>query len=140
MKAFKQITLLISFVFASIVAFGQTINISVEVTDIRSNEGTILVGLFDSKKNFLKTPLKGKKVKAQKGSIKVVFEEVSIGNYTVSVIHDKNNNNKLDTNFIGIPNEPYGISKDGKNMFGPPSYQKAVFEVSDKDINLSISL
>jgi len=140
MKSIKQITFATVLVLTSVITFAQQSTISVEVTNIKSNEGNILVGLFDSEKNFLNSSLKSNKVKAKEGEINVSFENVPAGTYSVSVIHDENDNGELDSNFLGIPNEPYGISMDGKNMFGPPSYEKAKFELSDKAVNLTISL
>jgi len=140
MKSIKQITLATVLVLTSIITYAQQSTISVEVTNIKSDEGNILVGLFDSEKNFLSSSLKSNRVKAKEGKIKVSFENVPAGTYTVSVIHDENDNGELDSNFMGIPKEPYGISMDGKNMFGPPSYEKAKFELSDKVVNLTISL
>ena len=34
------------------------------------------------------------------------------GNYAVQVMHDENENNKLDTNFMGMPIEGYGFSNN----------------------------
>jgi len=34
---------------------------------------------------------------------------------------------KLDTNFLGIPKEPYGFSNNPSTLFGPPSFKKASF-------------
>lgn len=140
MKSIKQLTIATVLVLTSILTYGQQSTISIEVTNINSEEGVILIGLFDSEKNFLKSSVKEEKIKATKGKLKVSFENIPSGTYTISVIHDENSNGNLDTNFMGIPNEPYGISMEGKNMFGPPSYSKAKFEVSDKNIDLTINL
>ena len=140
MKTIKQLTLAIVLVLTAIVSYGQQSTISVEVTNIQSEEGTILIGLFDSEKNFLKTRLKTERFKAKEGNMKVSFDDIPAGTYTVSIIHDENDNGSLDMNFMGIPSEPYGISMDGKSMFGPPSYEKAKFEVTNKNVDLKISL
>ena len=140
MKTIKQLTLAIVMVLTAIVSYGQQSTISVEITNIQSEEGTIIIGLFDSKDDFLKTAIKRDKIKPKKGEMKISFDNIPTGTYTVSVIHDENNNDDLDMNFMGIPSEPYGISMDGKSMFGPPSYEKAKFEVTNKNVDLKISL
>ena len=43
---------------------------------------------------------------------------------------DANENEKLDTNFLGIPKEQFGFSNDAKGSFGPPSFESASFEVT----------
>ena len=140
MKSIKQIILTAILVVVSVLTYGQQSKISVEVTNIKSGEGMILIGLFDSEDNFLSKSIKGEKVKAKEGKIKTSFDNIPSGVYAISVIHDENNNGNLDSNFLGIPKEPYGISMEGKNMFGPPSYQKAKFEVANKNVDLIISL
>ena len=46
------------------------------------------------------------------------------GDYAVSVIHDENNNAKLDT-FAGIPREGFGFSRNPAIRFGPPKFSAA---------------
>ena len=50
------------------------------------------------------------------------------GKYAISIFQDKNGNKKLDTNWIGIPREPVGVSNNAKGSFGPPSFEDCVFE------------
>lgn len=111
----------------------------VKVTNIKSNKGDIGVAVSNSEKTFLGKPMVNKSQKAKEGEL--VFEfEVPNGTYTVSVMHDENKSGDLDKNFIGIPSEPYGISMDGRSNFGPPSYEDAVFAITDKDVKLTIEV
>jgi len=49
-----------------------------------------------------------------------------------SAIQDTNNNGKMDTNFLGIPKEPSGISKWGGK--GPPgNYKKHKVNLNTTD-------
>lgn len=140
MKLIRSITLTTVLAFVGTLSYAQKSTVSVKITNIKSQKGTILIGLFDSEKNFLKASMKAEKMKAKEGGMKVSFDSIPAGTYTVSVVHDENDNGNLDTNFMGIPSEPYGISKKGKNMFGPPSYEKAKFNVTDENVELIISL
>jgi uncharacterized protein (DUF2141 family) len=45
------------------------------------------------------------------------------------VIHDENNNHKLDT-FAGIPREGFGFSRNPSVTFGPPRFAAARFTLS----------
>ncbi len=116
-----------------------TQKIVVKVTHITSTEGNINVAVFNSKESFLGKPYAKDGRKAKKGTLAFSFD-VPAGTYSVSVMHDKNKNGKLDTNFMGIPTEPYGISMDGRNMFGPPTYEDAKFKVTNKDVSLTIEI
>lgn len=104
--------------------------VEVIVTDVRDTTGTIMVALFADPETFLKKPTLGKLSKAKSGQAKVVFDNIEPGEYAVSIIHDANNNRKLDTNFIGIPREGFGFSNNVMGSFGPPSFDKAKFRVS----------
>jgi uncharacterized protein (DUF2141 family) len=44
------------------------------------------------------------------------------------VVHDQNNNLKLDTNFLGLPKEPYGFSNNPK-VVGKPSFDAVKFKL-----------
>ncbi len=118
----------------------QTTNtLVVKVTNIESNKGNIGVAIFNSKESFLGKPFISKSKKAKTGEM--TFEiEVPNGEYTISVMHDENKSGDLDSNFMGIPTEPYGISMDGRSRFGPPSYKDALFTVADKNLKLTIKI
>ena len=138
----KKLMLMIGLVAGVYVtSFAQTNNkIIVKVEHINSAEGTINVAIFNSEKTFLKTPFLSKSADAKTGEMIFEFEAVPNGEYTISIYHDMNENGELDKNLMGIPNEPYGVSKEGKSMFGPPSYQDALFTVENINVDLKISL
>ena len=47
----------------------------------------------------------------------------------------------MDTNFLGMPKEGYGVSNNARNRFGPPSFKDAKFTVdANNSIKLSIQL
>lgn len=70
----------------------------------------------------------------------VVFKDVKPGRYAVQVFYDLDRNNKLKTNFIGIPREPVGFSHNLVMGFGPPRFSRAAFDVGEKDIALKIDM
>jgi uncharacterized protein (DUF2141 family) len=56
------------------------------------------------------------------------FNNVPSGSYAVAFFHDRNMNNKMPKNFLGIPQAGYGFSNDAKPKgFGPPSFTDAAF-------------
>lgn len=62
-------------------------------------------------------------------STELSITDIAPGEYAVSVFADLNGNGKLDSNFIGIPTEPTGVSRDAAGRFGPPKFKDAVFEI-----------
>jgi len=118
------------------------VSFTVEVSGIRNDKGLILAALFCKEDGFPD----GNKACRRTGSkinnkrAKVVFTNVPKGVYAVSLIHDENNNRKLETNWIGIPDEGVGVSRNATGTMGPPDFEDASFRVSDKSISLRIRM
>ncbi|ALU74289.1 DUF2141 domain-containing protein [Tenacibaculum finnmarkense] len=103
--------------------------ITVYFEGMKSDKGNLYVAIYNHKKDFLKEPIKGKIIKISDKKASLVFENMIAGTYAISAFHDVNDNKKMDTNFIGIPKEPIGISNDAKGFMGPPKYKDARFDV-----------
>jgi len=120
-------------------ASGQGSSLEVVVNNIKSDKGVVMVGIFNSDKEFLEKAWRGEKPKAQPGTMKVTFKDVPAGSYAISVYHDVNENGKLDKNLIGIPTEGFGFSNDAMGTFGPPSFEKAMFKSpADQPVTLTM--
>ncbi len=115
-------------------------NIEVTVKNIEETKGTIRVGLFNNEDDFLKKAVEGKVVKVTATEVKVVFENLSPGEYAVSVIHDVNDNGELDKNGLGIPTEGFAFGNNAMGMFGPPSFDKAKVVVDKAPVRQVIEL
>jgi uncharacterized protein (DUF2141 family) len=107
--------------------------LEIEVTGIKNNKGKIMLQLMDSGEKTVSEKMSD--IKDQKCLI--LIENLKPGKYAVRYFHDENLNGKMDTNFMGIPTEGYGFSNNAKGSFGPPPFEKWLFEVSaDKKISL----
>ncbi len=97
--------------------------------------GQIEVSLFNSEGNFLKEPLikRFMPVNAE-GQAIFRFDSLEPGQYAVSTVYDKNMDGILNTGFMRIPKEPYGFSNNAKGLFGPPSFEKAAFQIDELTI------
>ncbi len=113
--------------------------LKVEVTDINKVEGAVEICLFDSDENYMRDALKCVWIDVKEASVKHSFDSVPEGDYAVVVIQDLNENRDLDTNFMGIPKEPYGFSNNPSTTFGPPSFEGASFQIAGEKI-IQISL
>ncbi len=103
--------------------------LDIQVTGKFSSEGYLQIHLYNVAKDFLKKPYKTIKIEAKNSNHKAVFHNVPKGIYAVFVVNDKNKNNKLDKNFIGMPKEAMGCSNGAKGRFGPPKFKDAKFNV-----------
>lgn len=70
----------------------------------------------------------------------VVFKNIPAGEYGISLYQDKNENGKLNTNFIGIPSELYAFSNNAKGRFGPAKWEDVKFSFTNKETTQNIKL
>jgi len=93
---------------------GNTVNVTIEITNIVVNGGKIYLAVFLSGDSFRKEePDVAVELQDDKTS---VIKEVSLpcGEFVIVAFQDANNNKKLDSGLLGIPKEKFGIS----NYFG----------------------
>ncbi|MEY8689071.1 MAG: DUF2141 domain-containing protein [Leptothrix sp. (in: b-proteobacteria)] len=70
------------------------------------------------------------------------FTEVTEGTYAVSIGHDLNGNKRVDTNFIGLPTEQWGVSNNARPALRAPRFDEASFKVAAdaKDVVIDIKV
>jgi len=112
--------------------------LTVEFEGIKTDETKLFVALYDSEINFLKEAVQGTVVSVNNGNATAVFENLKPGIYAISSFLDKNNNGKLDTNFMHIPKEPTAMSNNAKGSFGPPKFKDAKFSITDSHTKIKI--
>ena len=113
----------------------ETGKLKIVVKGMKSAEGTVKIALNNSLEDYKgregNEPFRGAVVTVEsQHSVVHIFEHIPWGEYAVKLFHDANDNDKLDTNFLGIPKEDYGFSNNVRGRFGPPSFDKAKFEFS----------
>lgn len=116
-------------------------DLTVTITDIRDAKGVLMISLVNSDAGWKNEdkPIAARKVAAASGEVKLEFKDLAPGTYAVQVMHDVNENNQLDTNFLGIPTEGYGFSNN-PNVMRKPNYDEARFDVAADAANITIRL
>jgi uncharacterized protein (DUF2141 family) len=112
---------------------GKPYSIMISVKNIKSDKGQITVDLHgDDPAKFLKSGAKlaRLRVPAVKGEMEICLPVEKPGIYAVALYHDRNGDQKLDKTWIGLPSEPYGVSRDAPVRGGPPKHKDAAFEVT----------
>lgn len=132
--------ILFFFLLLPVLGFSQN-QISVDVHEVPSSKGNISIALYNSEAGFLKFDkvFKCDSIVAQKGVTKIFIKDLPEGEYALAIFHDENGNNKLDTNWLGIPKEKVAFSKAKMKTFGPPNFKECAF-VLDSDMAISITL
>jgi uncharacterized protein (DUF2141 family) len=108
--------------------------VTVDLDGFRNDRGQAYVLLFHSPGDGF--PLKKRKAMRQlvapvRGRrSRVVFTDLPPGLYAVAAMHDENRNNKMDTNWLGLPKEGWGMSNNPHPRFSPPSFRECAFGVA----------
>jgi len=106
-----------------------TITLHINVSGATPDKGHIILSLFSTDENYLKSPiLSNKKLVTTDGSADFELSELLPGRYALNAIYDEDSNGKLNTGLFGIPKELVGFSNNAKGYFGPPKFDKVVFE------------
>lgn len=58
------------------------------------------------------------------------FNDVAAGRYAVSVAHDVNGNRRVDTNFVGMPTEQWGVSRNARPTLRAPRFDEAAIDIA----------
>lgn len=103
--------------------------ILVEVRRLRSDRGHVLGALFGSADGW---GIEGRQVAVCRSRIVHAraycpLEDLPAGSYGFAFMHDENDNERMDTNFLGLPDEGFGFSNDAPVSFGPPSFDAVRF-------------
>lgn len=119
----------------SLLTIGQSYTLTVNITDLKNDEGVVMIKLVDSNENLIKG-LEGK-ITDKKCTVKI--DNLKAGTYALSFFHDENSNGKLDMKSWGPPAEGYGYSNDARGFMGPAKLKDELFEInSDLTITLKV--
>jgi len=105
--------------------------LDVDVQGLRSAKGTLRLCLTADPANFPGCLDDADAVtrNVPAGVTHLHFDGLPRGGYALAVIHDENNNARLDT-LVGIPREGFGFSRNPAIRFGPPRFAAARFELA----------
>ena len=113
----------------------------VMVSGLSPATGTVEISLFDSAESFMVEPhLQQSGTAGEDGSFETEFVSLPDGEYAVVVVHDANDNGKLDNGFLGFGGEGYGFSNNAQSWFGWPDFEDAKIMVDQPATLVEINL
>lgn len=118
-------------------------SIAVTAQGFRDDGGQAGCAVFSSGQGFPKDIAKAfvrRFVRIDRRSASCTFDSLRPGVYAVVVFHDSNSNGVVDTNFLGIPTEGIGVSRDARGSFGPPSFADAEFRYDGGVVRIPVSV
>jgi uncharacterized protein (DUF2141 family) len=122
-------------------AAGLCASLEIEITDIRSAEGQLMVAVHASEEgwNGKAAPAAGSMQAPEGEAALLKFEDLPPGAYAVLVMHDANGNGELDSNFMGMPIEGYGFSNNPEVM-RRATFEEARFELPEGGTRIQLRL
>lgn len=107
------------------------VTLHVEITNVKTAKGKLMIALYKPDDKFGEgRPEISEIIEVKSVGNKKTSFALEPGKYALALYHDLNSNGELDKNFVGIPKEPYGFSKDFRPKFSAPSFQDCAFEVT----------
>ncbi|MFZ1261906.1 MAG: DUF2141 domain-containing protein [Chitinophagaceae bacterium] len=104
--------------------------IKINIINLHNNKGFVLVSLFKNGEGYPNDPGKAfrkAKLAIQDKKVTITFPDLPSASYAIAILHDENDDQKMNKNFMGLPKEGYGFSNNAAGVFGPPGYNKASF-------------
>jgi uncharacterized protein (DUF2141 family) len=121
--------------------------LKVVVDGCNNDKGTALISLYNSKETYNAKEKFILRVEAiiKNGKAEWIFKDIPFGSYVVKVLHDENNNKKLDFENHGFPPHPHpteqgGFSNDAWSQHGQPAYEEAVFNFDKAKMTINITV
>lgn len=106
--------------------------VAIHVQDVSPRGGTLRLGLYDEARypDDDATPVASADVRAELGETVITLSNVPPGIYAIETFQDVNSNHKMDTSWLGLPQEPFGFSRDAQPHLSKPSFGRVKFEVT----------
>lgn len=118
----------------------QSIPMHVLVKNLSNARGAVYIAVYNNEKDYMKNRFAEAVGEVSSPDELLVKIDVLPGTYAVTIFHDLNGDGELNTNFLGIPKEPYGFSNNPRIRFGPPNFKEASFEFKEKGQIVEIHL
>lgn len=118
---------------------GEPAGALVKVSGVVVGRGDVWVRAFDSRREF---PLGNFRsagfAPGQAAAVEVALPGLPSGRYALAAFQDFNGNGELDTNFMGVPQEPYGFSN--YTVGGPLSFEASGVVLNGSTEQITIQL
>ncbi len=114
---------------------GQSITVTID--KVKNNTGQVMFTLHTEDTWLKGQGVQNKSTKIENNKVSITFENVQPGTYSIMVLHDENENNRMDFE-NGMPMENYGMSNNPLS-FGPPKFSEAKFDVTTTNLEFDIN-
>ncbi len=126
------------YLFFALVSFAQLArsqDMRIHFENKPSDQGTFEIGVFTSAEGFPndRDPELGFRFTADQSYVDISLDELNSKTIALAVYQDENTNGKMDKNFLGIPKEPYGFSRNPRIISSAPSFSECEVNITQTD-------
>ena len=119
--------------------YAQNGKLIVRFENLKSNDGKVMVALFDGKESFAKhESTQTAALSIENNSAIWNMESLPEGQYISIAYHDENENQKIDLGIMGIPAEGYAFSNNTVSEMGPPNPDQMLFDVKSDETTTQV--
>jgi uncharacterized protein (DUF2141 family) len=115
-------------------------DIIVRVSGIVGSAGTIRVAACLPEEYATQNCLLRAHAPARPGEMNLLIRNVPPGSYAIIAHHDWRDEGKVHTNWLGIPVEGVGVSRNAGGRFGPPPFADVALSVTGPRVAVDITL
>lgn len=127
-------------------------SLRITVEGVSQSTGTVRIAIFHSAEEYRLFDARKEEAKQGKAFRKVEvktaagrkatyeFTDVPPGKYAIAAFHDQDGNKKLNASLLGLPNEPYGFSRNARGTLGAPKFEDAIVEFDEQHTAFSFRL
>ncbi|HVZ27223.1 MAG TPA: DUF2141 domain-containing protein [Rhizomicrobium sp.] len=109
----------------------QQAELTIRIEGISPGGGLLRLGLYDAAGYpDDDSPVATADVPATPGGVTVTLKDLKPGRYAIESFQDINGNGKMDTSWLGLPEEPYGFSRDAHPFLSKPGFSAVAFVVT----------
>ncbi|MEO0808178.1 MAG: DUF2141 domain-containing protein [Cyanobacteria bacterium J06643_4] len=127
-------------------------SLTVQATGLKNDVGQVCFTLFERSEGFPDNPegvianqcVPALDAAAETGEaddqpLSVTFEDLPLGSYAVSILHDENEDQQINQGNFGIPTEGFGFSRNPTIQTGAPSFQEtAIFVFGNTETEIEM--
>jgi len=117
--------------------------LTINVDGLRNRKGQVCLSVFAASNGFPSNTaeaVQSQCLKITATPLRVTLRQLQSGSYAVAVLHDENSDGKANRNFLGVPKEGFGFSRNPMIRFGPPKFANSAIPVRGSTKNILIQL
>ena len=138
------ISLIVFTLFFAQTSRGTNAGLNVIITNIDNAKGNVVLAIYNQDDNFPYKPFKTysiDKESMENGKLEYLIPDINPGVYAITLLDDKNRNNDMDTNWIGLPKEGFGFSNNVKpSLAGAPPFEAFTFRLENRLNKIKIQM